>query len=352
MPIFGGASNYAYVCARVKAKKRFLLTKDTFRRILSMDLAQIGRYLGETQYRNEITALGAKYSGATLIEHGISQNLAETCTDIISFSGGHLKELMARYLERWDIYNLKTIIRGKITDAPIEEIREILIPAGSLKMDLINRLIQAASQEELIDIIKEQKVIRVDEELLRNAISTRKLATLEDHLDRVYYSSLLSSIQERTLSEKSFLNFIRHEIDITNLKALLKLRAEGSYGEALAQYFIPGGMEFKLDRLTKMVASEGMKDVTQELQQSSYAEYMRVAFEEFEKKEDVLLLMRALDRALLETAQKFSHLYPLSVLPVLDYILRKKTEVDNVRIIARGKEGGLSPEVIKKLLVL
>ena len=43
---------------------------------------------------------------------------------------------------------------------------------------------------------------------------------------------------------------------------------------------------------------------------------------------------------------------PLSVLVILDYIVRKDREVQNLRIIARGKESGLSPEVIRELLVI
>lgn len=351
MPIFGGASNYAYVCARVKAKKSFLLKKETFRRLLSMDIAEIGRYLGETQYRNEITMLGAQYAGATLVELGLSQNLAKTYQDIIDYSGGHLKELLARYLEFWDIYNIKTVVRGKMTKAPADEIREIIVPAGALKQEYLNRLITSSSNEELMDLLRQQRVVKIDDEVLRNALVTGKLAAFEDYLDRIYYYSLLSSIKERTLSERRFLEFIRSEVDITNLKALLKLRAEGSSGEALSQYFIPGGKEFKIDRLTKMVASEGMKEVVQEIRQSSYADYMREALEAFEKEEEISSLIRGLDRALLETSEKFSHLYPLSVLPVIDYVLRKKREVDNIRIITRGKESELRSEVIEELLV-
>jgi len=352
LPIFGGRSNYPYVCARVKAKKSFLLSKDVYHRMLGMGLAEIGRYLGETQYREEMSTLSNKYSGATLIEIGISQNLAKTYTDIISFSGGHLKQLVAEYLHRWDIYNVKTIIRGKVTKASLEEIKEILIPAGSMKQEIVNQLIQATSTEEIVELLKQQSVVYVDDELLRNAIATGKLAPLEDELDKEYYSSLLKSIKQTTVAEKRFLDFMRHEIDIVNLKVLFKLKAEGSSGESLAQYLIPGGMEFKSDRLIKMAASEGMKEIMDEIRQSSYAEYVHADLEEFEDTNDIFSLLRAIDKALLELADKFSHLYPLSVLPVLDYVLRKKTEVDNIRIIARGKESGLDPDLIKKLLVL
>jgi V/A-type H+-transporting ATPase subunit C len=39
-------------------------------------------------------------------------------------------------------------------------------------------------------------------------------------------------------------------------------------------------------------------------------------------------------------------------LPIIDYRLRKKIEVDNLRSIARGKQSGLPEEDIRSLLVL
>ena len=58
--------------------------------------------------------------------------------------------------------------------------------------------------------------------------------------------------------------------------------------------------------------------------------------------------MLACRRYLARQSEKFSHVYPLSVLPIVDYIIRKKIEVDNIRIIARGKESGLDTDQIKE----
>jgi V/A-type H+-transporting ATPase subunit C len=54
----------------------------------------------------------------------------------------------------------------------------------------------------------------------------------------------------------------------------------------------------------------------------------------------------------MRTSEKLSHIYPLSVLPVIDFIIRKKKEVDFIRIIVKGKDNGLSEGMIKELLVL
>jgi V/A-type H+-transporting ATPase subunit C len=60
----------------------------------------------------------------------------------------------------------------------------------------------------------------------------------------------------------------------------------------------------------------------------------------------------ALDRELVRDAASFSHRQPLSVLPVVDFILRKRLEADNLRAIAYGKQTALPTETIQELLVV
>jgi hypothetical protein len=62
--------NYEYATTRVKAKKASLLTKDNYPKLLMMDLNEIGRFMGETKYKVEMTELAARYSGVDLIELG------------------------------------------------------------------------------------------------------------------------------------------------------------------------------------------------------------------------------------------------------------------------------------------
>jgi V/A-type H+-transporting ATPase subunit C len=59
-----------------------------------------------------------------------------------------------------------------------------------------------------------------------------------------------------------------------------------------------------------------------------------------------------LEKDHLTKATKKSYLYPLSILPILDYIIRKRIEIENLRIIIQAKEKGLSEQAIKELLVV
>jgi V/A-type H+-transporting ATPase subunit C len=64
---------------------------------------------------------------------------------------------------------------------------------------------------------------------------------------------------------------------------------------------------------------------------------------------DAVLGLRKFER---QKAKKFSKLYPLSVIPVVDYMINKEYEVRNIRVIARGTESGLDRDTIKGLLVI
>ncbi|MFB6110837.1 MAG: V-type ATPase subunit, partial [Halodesulfurarchaeum sp.] len=68
--------------------------------------------------------------------------------------------------------------------------------------------------------------------------------------------------------------------------------------------------------------------------------------------DDLIGFERALDAALLDYGDTLSSRYPLSVCPVVSYVLAKEREVDNIRAIARGREADVSPDEIETELVM
>ena len=67
---------------------------------------------------------------------------------------------------------------------------------------------------------------------------------------------------------------------------------------------------------------------------------------------DLNSCVHSLDEYMAKKTKRFSYLYPLSVLPVLDYLLKKEREVYNLRAIVRGKQAGLANDIIEELVVV
>jgi V/A-type H+-transporting ATPase subunit C len=352
MKVIGRRGNYAYACARVKARKKFLLSKDVYSRLLMMDVHEIGRFLGETQYREEMTQYASKYSGANLVEVAVTRNLAMTCSEILRFTTGNLRNMVGNYLRRWDTFNVKTVLRGKFSGVGEDEIVDTLVPAGAFTEAYLKSLVSMESTRLIMEELSKQPSLRITPEIEREVVEAGKLAPFEDHLDMMLYYDLLDVIEPTNSATSLLRDFVRREIDVTNLKVLLKLKAEGLPEEKVQKYLIPGGMEFKADKLRAMAQAAGVGTILEELEKSSMYETIKPSLERFKEDSRLSGLTIALDKAQVRTAEKFGRFYPLSVLPIIDYLVRKKVEIDNIRIIARGKEMGLSNEVMEELLVI
>lgn len=343
-------SNYAYVCARVKAKKSLLMSRDVYAKMMAMSIPEISRTIGETQYRREIEELATRYSGVDLIELAIHVNLARTYRSILEYCKGELKETLSLYLRRWDIWNLKTILRGKFYGAGQEDIREDLVPAGAFGEEFLLGLLELETMGEVIDALTETEY----HEILKNALgdpgAAKTLLPVENALDKSYYEKLIG-ISSKSKANRLLLNFIKTEIDIINIRTLFRLKYENVDKSKIMEFIIPGGEEVGGDpnELQKLVNAE-FGEFVQELKKFSFYEDIKTAVDAIEKRKSLNGVMSALDRYLVGKADAFSHLYPLSILPVLDYLLRKKMEIDSIRVIARGKELGLGDDVIKEQL--
>lgn len=349
---WGSKGNYSYVTARVKAKKSLLISKDNYPKLLLMDLNEIGRFLGETQYKVEMTELATRYDGVNLIELGTSKNLARIFTDILKYSKGDLREMLERYLMRWDVWNIKTVLRGKYYGASTEEIQEDIVAAGKFSEDYINLLISMETVEDVLKELKSKEGLVIPDEIVAEYTESKTLAPLEDYLDKIYYDEVLACVKCRDKAERLFKQFLQKEVDVTNLMTLLKLKKEGLTPEKPEKYFIEGGEELDVKTLVGLSKAESMDQLVSELAKYSYYAEVKEALDDFKQTGSLSAVSLAMQRKLLRSSEKFSHIYPMSVLPILDYMLRKKQEVDNIRIIARCKESDLGPDQIKKLLVM
>jgi V/A-type H+-transporting ATPase subunit C len=350
-PVGGGKGNYAYACARVRAKKSALLGKDVFSKFLMMDLNEIGRFLGETNYETEMSELGARYEGVNLIELGTSRNLARVYKEILGFTQGELRDMVASYLTRWDQWNVKTILRGKYYGATMDEVREDLVPAGKLREDDLNVLLSMGSISEILDALNVYDMA-IPDDVRAEYDKAGTLSPLEDYLDKEYYAHLLATISDRTAPRARFLMHICREIDETNLMTLLKMKVEGLRAEKIVGFFIDGGGEINKTEFARLAAAESAEQLADELVKFSFYEDIKDELDKMKQTKSVTGVSLAMKRYTLKKAETFSHLFPLSVLPIIDYLIRKKNEVDNIRIIARSKESGIDPESIKKLLVI
>ncbi|MFB6270063.1 MAG: V-type ATP synthase subunit C [Halobacterium sp.] len=344
-----GSANYEYVVARVRSRRASLFSDDEYRKLLRMGTGEIARFMEETEYEDAVNALGSRYSGVDLIEYALNETLAENFRDLLQWSEGRLYEQVARYLRKFDAWNVKTVLRGLYSEATEEEVRSDLIDAGEFSDTFLDRLVAADSIESVVELLDGTLFDAYIEDAFDAYEESGTLVPLENAVDRAYYENLVPPATGGGEAAELYREFLEAEIDFRNARNALRLARSGADVDP-AEYFIDGGALFDRRQISTLV--ENRTELVSRIRESRYGDELSQALDELEDADSLIGFEHALDRALLEYSDHLSYVYPLSVCPVLAYVLAKEREVDNIRAIARGREAGLSESEIEEELVI
>ncbi len=344
-----GTGNYAYTAARVKAKKSKLLKAEDYNKLLMMSVPEISRYISETGYSKEMTDLANTYSGLELVEYATYGNMAKAFRSILGAASGDCKIMVGAYLRKWDYTNALTIARGRRYGLSADEIRQDLVPAGFLDAEDLEKLLQYNSVDEMISSFCTAAHVRIPDEVMAEYKAEDILAPIEDYVVKVYFRDLLDAVKANDRPTTVFRNYVRSSIDVKNIETLLKLKSENFDGETIMKYYVPGGREIDDKTMSQLAGTADMAGLLNDLQQlKMYADIK----DSISAESSITGIVNALTHYQAELASTVSALYPLSVLPVVDYMLRKETEVRNIRLIAYGTSSGLDGELVKNMLVI
>ncbi|MXR41136.1 V-type ATP synthase subunit C [Halobaculum sp. WSA2] len=344
-----GTSNPEYVNARVRSRRSSLFEEDDYRKLVRMSPAEIARFMEESPaYEEEINALGSRFSGVDLIEYALNASLAEDFEDILRWAEGELYGHVARYLRKFDAWNVKTVLRGIYSDTEREAVADDLIRAGEFDDRLLDRLLDAGTVEEAVEVLSSTVFGDALADALDDYESEGVLVPLENAVDRAYYDLLRTDdLSGEALSE--YREFLEAEIDFRNAINALRLARSGADLDP-SEYYIEGGVLFSAGELQQLASNTD--ELIDRVRESRYGDRLSDALAELEGAESLIAFEHALEAALLEYADSLGLIHPLSVTPVVSYVLAKEREVDNIRAIARGKEAGLDPEEIESELVI
>ncbi len=332
------SSTWAYIVARVKVMRRSLIPSEEYRKLLNMTFDEIVRYLEETVYKREIDELAYKYSGPRLLDYALTLNLGRTYKKIQNIAFGPAKELITEFLKRWDIWNLMTILRGKLAGVSQEEIEEALVPVGSYTIDFWKSLIP----RDIDEIVKTFEGTPFYEYLSK--LGQVPISEVEDELFKIYYRKVLS-LRSSELTLKLFIDFIKMEIDIKNVKTILRLKREDVSVEEIMKRIIPGGFELSEEECGKLAAMP-WDELVKAIEGYWFGKGIEIKGRELSRVEIQF------DKVWMREVAKRASNYPLSILPVLQYMVLKKIEVDNLRTLGWGKWNNVPNEEIEAQLVI
>lgn len=346
--------DYGNANARIKSMKSRLLDQQDLDELSNKpDIDSLIIALEDTAYRTEIQKAGIEFSGISQIETAIRRDLVFSFRQILRFFRGESDEAYIRILlNRFDVQNIKTVLRGKKIGAHHNEIIANLVPAGELGMAALSELTEQPDVRAVIDLLATWR-IDYAAPLTRKLpayLEKRDLAILEFALDQFYFDHALSILKEDESDDGVIvLEMIQTGIDVANLKIVLRIIRDRINVDDPNDYLIAGGKYIRIDQLAPMLTARSVEEFVRELADTAYAFLGDVNREDLVH-EKLSSLERELERFIIIKGCRHFLRDPLSIAIPIGYIWAKENEITNIRIIARSIIGQVPEPELRRAL--
>ena len=340
--------------ARVRGMKSSLFTRAELEELLQQgDMQRLIDRLLDSPYRQELAEALTRHHGADAIEEAVTRNLVNTFSALIRRAQGELREVVALFLERWDLAAIKSLLRLKHHGLDSQEFGAALLPGPGLSVALIQELAEKDSMEALLlalSSLKRQMVQPINR-LLPQYKEARDLSLLEEALDRQYFVENAARLRHSEDPDGQMVrHYLRIEIDRINLRSVFQHLAHGD-GHALPEeVLLPEGL-LKVHFLQDMAASGDIASAVEKLGNTLYRDTAEELFPLLQTGR-FAPVERFLERMIMLEVRRMARRDVLRVGVVMDFVWLKFNEVVNLRLVARGLAGNLPPGRVREELNL
>jgi len=332
------AADFGYLNARVRGLRAKLLPEGfTSEQLETAGFASLTQALAQSAYARDLEEASGSKSPLSAVDAALAGQFVRVTRMLLDAAKGDAQALIALLLRRYDLANLKAIVRGLHAGRSSDDILAAVLAAGELG-DATLRAMAGAP-----DVVAAGQPLALAKHPLaepfrRAAAQYRADADLlrfEVALDRAFYQRWAHDAQ-RLPAPVGFRRLAEAEVDATNLRTAMKLRGRPGSPQEL---FVDGGSALSQGVFTTIAAQvvhEPLPTLTGALAGVSGV----AAFGEVDAKLEAKLdkLTRALS------------LRPLDVGLVTDYLRRKAREIARLRLLARGKYYGVPRAMLEREL--
>lgn len=399
--------DWGYVNARLRGMKTRLITAAEYEKMLkAADLRDLAAFVATTGIKPALEAAQIRHEGLEALEAAFKSDFTAACRKVLSMSEGEQKKLIGILLRRWDVFNVKTILRGKHSNTSPVELLRTVVPAGEFDALALQEMASQPGVKEVVDLLATwgSPLAEPLVENLEAYFSDKNLLRLELALDKFQFTRALKETAGPGSNKRLVRELLRSEIDLANIMAKIRLviddidtfveseeektarlkrekeearkkrareRRRAARPKALSprrkreslrerpkpplppiqSHFLPGGAQTGDKNLVSLLRCKNMGEILAFLSSSGYGEFISADMRELESIPDIAAFERALEARLIRRSIVLYRRQPIGVAMAISYLWMKYTEFVNLRIISRGKEFNIPESVLRSELV-
>jgi V/A-type H+/Na+-transporting ATPase subunit C len=344
-----------YANARLRGMRSHLLPAEFYERLIEApDVAQVVKDLMETEYKVDLEGEVVHGFTAGVIDEALKQNMVRVYRKVLSFVHPQARKLLSTLLGRWDVFNIKTILRGAHNHVAFDEIKMSFFPAGYLGSDELEALARIDDVRAVIDTMAMWGLVYAAP--LRRAYPDyardNDLAPLELALDLQYAQWADSRLVGEAVDVEISRRILGMQIDTANLVMVFRLLKADTESINAKKYFLEGGRVIRRDLYLELSKFSDVDEVLDRLKGSPYSEALDAAALRYLEMASIPVFERELEELLMRRALMAGVKDPHGVGVAIAFLYGKHNEITNLRIVVKGKAVGMPADRVREELIL
>lgn len=337
---------YLNPSARVRARAgRIFSEKEITELVDAADIDEVENYLrGSPEY--------AEVLDNYTLDKALDIQSAKTYDFIASLAPSDVKDPFVTMAKKTDINNIKTLLTAKEVGLTNDEIKDLLIPAGSL-YSTMESLIDGDNIHDIVAGLDHTEYGSVLEDAIPKYEDTGMVLPLEAALDNYYLERLLGSSEVPADENKQIIySFVGTKVDIANIKLIIRAKEDGLDYDTISPYMYSQGYQLREWKLKDLMESHDVANVISSLEGTKYADALAESLTKYNESGSVAVFEKALDVYAANSAKSLANKKPLGVGPIIGYLSKKEVEIRNLKIILRAKREANFPKTkIMEMLI-
>lgn len=326
-------TRYAYAVARIHAIEKKLISQESFNWMIESKTAlDAMKILVDAEYGFS--------SSDNLNSNDYENLLSEEYRKVYDILSSLIEdsEIIDVFKQRFDYQNIKVILKSEFIQK--KDFDSLLIDIGTISLKDLKYILSERKFNEIPQIMQESIIECIDK-----YNRTKDPQIIDIILDKAYFKQ--ASILSQSSKNEFLKRFIEINIDLENIKSLLRVHNLKIEPDFFGKIFIEGGSLSKKifcnDKLTQI------DDLIESIKFSQYNHLIVGGIENYKVSSNLSEIEKLVDNFIISFISKAKYTL-FGVEPLVAYLIAKEIEMKNIRIIMVGKINNMNKQTIYERL--
>jgi len=332
-------AHQAYLRTRLAILSSQLLGKQRLTEMTRLPLDELSTLTGYADLKGDTAS-----TRLATFERLLMQTWLDELSALLRPLEGPARRLLTQWASRYELLNIKALVRGKIGQLPTAEIeRNLFRLPGFLSLNH-DPLLNADTVPELLRQLQKTRYQRIATQALRRYEERPDPFLLDATLDQQFYSELIARAQQLTTTDRNeILDLIGRIVDRHNL--VWSLRYRYNYGLQTSEVVylaIEGGRLLNRRSLQEILQADSLPEALQHVPENLLKQH--------ELPGELTLIEAALLNELDEYARRAMRLSPSALTSALAYLVLRYGEITALYAIMHARVNGLADDLLQDAL--